>query len=129
MLKFRLLLVYLISLLFLSSCFFKKGADSNVSTSTGWEYNNPDNGGFEVALGAEQRTGPGLVLIEGGRFTMGQVHQDVLYDWNNKPRTVTVSSFYMDETEVKNVDYREYLFWLRRVYKDYPEVLDRKSVV
>ena len=39
-------------------------------------YNNPDNGGFEVALGADQKTGPGLVLIEGGRFTMGQVQQD-----------------------------------------------------
>ncbi len=55
---------------------------------------------LRLALGAEQQTGPGLVLIEGGRFTMGQVTQDVLFDWNNKPRTVTVSSFYMDETEI-----------------------------
>lgn len=125
MLKLRVSLVYLIFVLLLTSCIFKKKSDPNVSTSTGWEYNNPDNGGFEVTLGAEQRTGPGLVLIEGGRFTMGQIQQDVLYDWNNKPRTVTVSSFYMDETEVKNVDYREYLFWLRRVYKDYPEVFRR----
>ena len=84
----RILLVYLISVVLLTSCFLKKdgGGDPNVSSSTGWEYNNPDNGGFEVALGAEQRTGPGLVLIEGGRFTMGQIEQDVLYDWNNKPR-------------------------------------------
>ena len=121
--KFRILTVVLISVLLFTSCIFKKkrGAES-VSTSTGWEYNNPDNGGFEVTLGADQKTGPGLVLIEGGRFTMGQVVQDVMFDWNNKPRTVTVSSFYMDETEVKNVDYREYLYWLRRVYVDYPEV-------
>jgi formylglycine-generating enzyme required for sulfatase activity len=28
---------------------------------------------LKLALGAEQKTGPGLVLIEGGRFTMGQV--------------------------------------------------------
>ncbi len=116
MYKFRVLPVVLISVLLFTSCIFKKKGDSNVSTSTGWEYNNPDNGGFEVTLGAEQKTGPGLVLIEGGRFTMGQVQQDVMFDWNNKPRTVTVSSFYMDETEVKNIDYREYLFWLRRVY-------------
>ncbi len=121
--KFRILTVVLISVLLFTSCIFKKksGAEG-VSTSTGWEYNNPDNGGFEVTLGADQKTGPGLVLIEGGRFTMGQVVQDVMFDWNNKPRTVTVSSFYMDETEVKNVDYREYLYWLRRVYVDYPEV-------
>jgi formylglycine-generating enzyme len=125
MYKFRAFSLILVAFLFIVSCSSKKKGDSNVSSTTGWEYNNPDNGGFEVALGAEQKTGPGLVLIEGGRFTMGQVQQDVMYDWNNKPRTVTVSSFYMDETEVTNVDYREYLFWLRRVYKDYPEVFRR----
>ena len=54
---------------------------------------------------------------------MGRVIDDVNYDWNNIPRRVTVSSFYMDETEVKNLDWREYLYWLNRVYgTDYPEV-------
>ena len=126
MYKFRAIAIILLASLFLASCsLFKKNKNANVSSTTGWEYNNPDNGGFEVTLGAEQKTGPGLVLIEGGRFTMGQVTQDVLFDWNNIPRTVTVSSFYMDETEVRNVDYREYLFWLRRVYTDYPEVYRR----
>jgi sulfatase modifying factor 1 len=95
---------------------------SNVSNTTGWTYNDPDNGGFEVISGSEQETGPGLVLIEGGTFTMGRVEQDVMYDWNNVPRRVTVSSFYMDETEVKNVDYREYLHWIHRVFVDYPLV-------
>jgi formylglycine-generating enzyme len=125
MYRFRALAVVMFVALFLVSCIGKKGGDPNVSSTTGWNYNDPDNGGFEVTLDAEQVTGPGLVLIEGGRFTMGQVTQDVLFDWNNKPRTVTVSSFYMDETEVKNIDYREYLFWLRRVYVDYPEVYRR----
>jgi formylglycine-generating enzyme required for sulfatase activity len=41
------------------------------SRTTGWEYNNPENGGFEVAQAREQITGPGLILIEGGTFTMG----------------------------------------------------------
>ena len=126
MYKFRALLIVSFASLLLVSCgLFNKKGNENVSSATGWEYNNPDNGGFEVTLGAEQQTGPGLVLIEGGRFTMGQVTQDVIFDWNNKPRTVTVSSFYMDETEVKNIDYREYLFWQRRVYTDYPEVYRR----
>ena len=93
------------------------------SSSTGWEYNNPKNGGFEKIPYAEQETGPGLVLIEGGRFTMGRIEQDIFYDWNNKPRTVTVSSFYMDETEVTNFHYLEYLYWVNRVFgADYPEV-------
>ena len=127
MYRFKTLAVVLFSLLILSSCslFHKKGGNPNVSSTTGWEYNNKDNGGFEVTLGAEQKTGPGLVLIEGGVFRMGRIQQDVMFDWNNVPRTVTVSSFYMDETEVRNVDYREYLHWLRRVYKSYPEVYRR----
>jgi len=125
MYRFRTLSVVFFAALILFSCKGGKRGDSNVSSTTGWKYNDPDNGGFEVALGAEQKTGPGLVLIEGGRFTMGRVEQDVMFDWNNEPRTVTVSSFYMDETEVRNVDYREYLFWIKRVYKDYPEYFRR----
>jgi len=47
----------------------------------------------------------------------------VTYEWNNVARRVTVSSFYMDETEISNLEYREYLFWLQRVYGEtYPEV-------
>lgn len=34
---------------------------------------------------------------------MGRVEQDVMYDWNNVPRRVTVASFYMDETEVSTL--------------------------
>ena len=82
------------------------------STTTGWAYNDPENGGFEVKTAVEQETGPGLYLIEGGTFTMGKVQDDVLYEWNNVPRRVTVSSFYMDVTEIRNVDYREYIHWL-----------------
>ena len=86
------------------------------SPVTGWAYNDPKNGGFEVMPYEEQETGPGLVLIEGGSFTMGRSEQDVTYDWNNVPRRVTVSSFYMDETEVRNLDYLEYLHWTMKVF-------------
>lgn len=96
--------------------------NKGVSATTGWQYNNPDNGGFEVKEGVEQATGPNLVFIEGGTFTMGRIEQDITYDWNNVPRRVTVESFYMDQTEVTNVDYREYLYWLSRVFPSYPEV-------
>ena len=82
-------LMLVAGLAFLASCQKER---SNV---TGWNYNDPDNGGFEVVPYEEQETGPGLVFIEGGTFTMGRVEQDVNYDWNNVPRRVTVSSFYM----------------------------------
>ncbi len=101
----------------MSSCRYEQ------SGATGWNYNDERNGGFEKAPFLEQETGPGLVLIEGGTFTMGRAEQDVTYDWNHIPRRVTVSSFYMDETEVTNFYWLEYLYWLRRVYgMDYPEV-------
>ena len=75
------------------------------------------NGGFEVnEKFQEQITGPGLMFVEGGSFTMGRVEQDVMYEWNNVPRRLTVASFYLDETEVRNVDYLEYLYWIKRVY-------------
>lgn len=103
--------------IYFSSCRSKQR-----SPITGWEYNNPKNGGFDVRPYGEQETGPGLVLIEGGTFTMGRTEQDVLLEWDNINRRVTVASFYMDETEVRNLDYLEYLYWLSRVYIDYPEV-------
>ena len=97
-----------------------------VSQMTGWGYNDPKNGGYEVGMYEGQETGPGLILVQGGTMMMGRVEQDVLYEWDNIPRRVTVSSFYMDETEVANVHYREYLHWLRRVFAlDYPEVYKR----
>ncbi|MBS4012641.1 MAG: SUMF1/EgtB/PvdO family nonheme iron enzyme [Bacteroidetes bacterium] len=93
------------------------------SPATGWFYNDSRTGGFEVRAYQGQETGPGLVFIEGGTFVMGRTEQDVLFDWNNIPRRVTVASFYMDETEVRNLDYCEYLYWISRVFgATYPEV-------
>ena len=92
------------------------------SSTTGWDYNNPKNGGFEYNADYSQSAGPGLVYVQGGTFPMGRVEQDVIFENNNTPRRVTVASFYMDETEVRNVDWREYLYWLQRAYPSNPEV-------
>ncbi len=108
-----------ILIILLSSC---GGGTKRFSSTTGWEYNNPENGGVYYAEHVEQSTGPGLVLVEGGTFVLGRTYDELLFEWNNVPRRVTLASFYMDETEVRNIDYREYLRWLRRVYRDYPEV-------
>lgn len=101
-----------------------KGSDQ--SATTGWDYDNPEWGGFESAKGEDQMTPPGMVFIEGGSFVMGQTTDNVRYEWHNQPKRVTVSSFYMDECEITNLDYREYLYWLNRVYgNDYPEVYQK----
>lgn len=52
---------------------------------------------------------------------MGRVEQDVLYSWDAAPRRATVASFYIDECEVSNANYREWLFWISRVYQEYPD--------
>lgn len=104
----------------LSSC------EKSTSGATGWAYNDPKNGGYERPEYIEQETGPGLVLIEGGTFTMGRVEDDLMFTWDNIPRRVTVSSFYMDETEVTNQYWRDYLHWLGMVYGDsYPEIVNK----
>jgi gliding motility-associated lipoprotein GldJ len=115
-------LCFVLLALMMASC--KKKSES--STTTGWKYNDQKWGGFEKTDYEGQATGPNLVLIEGGTFTMGLTDQDVTYEWNNVPRRVTVSSFYIDETEVRNIDYQEYLYWTSRVYGEtYPEVWKR----
>lgn len=113
----KLRILGLASSIILASCGFER------SPVTGWNYNDPKNGGFEVTPYNEEETGPGLVFIEGGTYTTGRTEDDVMYEWNNEQRRVTVSSFYMDETEVRNVDYREYLYWTSRVFgPNFPQI-------
>ena len=115
-------LTYLICFLFITCLFSSCGTEYETSSITGWDYNNPKNGGFQKVPYSEQETGPGLILIEGGTFTMGRVEQDVTYENHNIPRRVTVSSFYMDETEISNFHWCEYMYWVRRTYTDFPMV-------
>lgn len=116
--------IFIVIACFIAVTSFYSCNNKEVSRTTGWAYNDPDMGGFEVRPFEEQEVGPGLVFIEGGTFVMGRTEQDVMFDWNNIPRRVTVSSFYMDETEVRNVDYVEYLYWLGRVFGDnFPHVI------
>ncbi|MDR0969290.1 MAG: SUMF1/EgtB/PvdO family nonheme iron enzyme [Lentimicrobiaceae bacterium] len=107
------------------TCGIFTSCKKETSRTTGWDYNDPEWGGFEVTKNKEQFTGPGLVAIEGGTFTMGTTYDDMLFEWNNIPHRATVSSFYMDITEVANVDYLEYVYWLKRVYTSYPELYDK----
>jgi gliding motility-associated lipoprotein GldJ len=81
-------------------------------------------GGFETQSDYQgQETPPNMVLIPGGNFIMGFTEEDVPYDWDNIPRRVTVSSFFMDQTEMSNDDYLFYLNWTRLSYgSTYPEV-------
>ena len=110
----RILIVLVLSL---SMFGCKKSSSSkNSSRATGWKINAKE-GGFQYNTDfKEQATAPGLVFIEGGTFTMGKVQDDVMHDWNNTPNQQHVQSFYMDETEVTNMMYLEFLDWIKAVY-------------
>lgn len=115
-LSIKSLAVLLIGLALVSSCKSKKATSVKLgknSTATGISYNK--KGGFQVDKSFKgQPTGPNLVFIEGGRFTMGSLEEDVLNSRDNLERTVSVQSFYMDETEIANVHYLEYLNSIQR---------------
>lgn len=55
----------------------------------------------------------GMVLVPGGSFVMGKSDDDIAGLKNAPTQTVTVRSFYMDETEVTNSEYRQYVNWVR----------------
>ena len=55
----------------------------------------------------------GMVLIPSGRFTMGPSNPNALLDQNPTTKTVTIKAFYMDETEITNSEYRQFVNWVR----------------
>ena len=111
----KVLLIALLSVT-MFNCKNNSSSSKNSSRATGWQINARD-GGFQYNTKfEEQETSPGLVFVEGGTFTMGKVQDDVMHDWNNSPNQQHVQSFYMDETEVTNKMYTEYLHWIRTVY-------------
>ncbi len=114
--------VFLI-LILLNSCGMPKAEDYSVTT--GWAINWQQNGGFEAKLkngSSEDNAWKGtkipsnMVFVQGGTFVMGKTQEDVMQDGNNFQKEATVSSFWMDQTEITNLQYREYTDWMQRVF-------------
>ena len=55
----------------------------------------------------------GMALIPGGSFIMGKSDDDFVAVNDAPTKTVTVRSFYMDETEITNAEYRQFVNWVR----------------
>lgn len=76
-----------------------------------------DSGGYLVGvqdrIAFYQPIPYGMLFVPLGRYTMGQSDQDVPYAANNQSKTVTVQAFYMDETEITNNEYRQFVYWVR----------------
>ena len=105
--KFFRIALFLFSLSLLVSC---NSARDNKSSLTGWNFNDPKYGSYIKGTSFQgQKVPDGMVAVEGGSFTMGQVQDDVMFDWNTTPQQMHVRSFYLDEAEVTNSEYLLFL--------------------
>jgi len=109
-LKISLILVFA---LLISNC---KRSTNNTSSLTGLSFNDPKNGNYVRGNVNNQKPPLGMVAVEGGSFTMGQVQDDVMFDWNTTPRKLHVRSFFMDEAEVTNSEYFLYVQYMKDVF-------------
>ena len=120
----RVLVIVLATLLFVSC---HNRTSRNKSALTGWDAKDKAAAGFSSNTNFRgQISPPGMVLIEGGAFTMGHVQDDVLFDWNTTPIKQQVRSFYLDESEVTNSEYLFYLEWMEKVFP--PSDLNYKDI-
>ena len=55
----------------------------------------------------------GMVFIPAGSFVTGPSDQDISFAQNNSSKTVTVDAFWMDETEITNNEYRQFVYWVK----------------
>jgi len=55
----------------------------------------------------------GMLYLPMGAFHMGPSDQDVPYSQTAQAKSVSVQAFYMDQTEITNNEYRQFVFWVR----------------
>jgi len=55
----------------------------------------------------------GMTLVPGGAFIMGKADDDLAGIQDAPAKTVTVTAFYMDEIEITNSEYRQFVEWVR----------------
>ena len=105
---------------------FSKKPNQSTSSVTGWKYNDKNSTGFTVKPGYKLQTPIGMVAIEGGSFTIGEKGEFVTAPRDNKRRRITVSSFFMDQYEIRNVDWREYTNWMEVVFaRTAPQLVEK----
>lgn len=102
----------LLSTSLLQSCFLFNKNRAGISGTTGAAYGTAiDSLSFSPYDIRNLPNPPGMVFIQGGRTILGSFEQDLLGTRDNIERTVTVNSFYMDETEITNKDWKEYVYY------------------
>jgi len=55
----------------------------------------------------------GMVYIPSGTLHIGPSDQDVSRTFIQRPKTISIQGFYMDDTEITNNEWRQFVFWVR----------------
>jgi gliding motility-associated lipoprotein GldK len=66
--------------------------------------NRPQWGGFNPF---------GMVYVPSGTLTIGQSDQDVFSTYAQRQKNISISGFFMDDTEITNNEYRQFVEWVR----------------
>jgi formylglycine-generating enzyme required for sulfatase activity len=67
-----------------------------------------------VSAGAWAEPNPyGMTLIKRGSFEMGPPKNDTIWGIYQKQRGVSIDNFWMDDTEITNAEYRQFVYWVR----------------
>lgn len=91
-----------------------KPGKKSATTGANFNFNEEDSSQFFVAKYAEQAPGPNLKFIQGGRAILGSQEEDVMAFRDNFERTVSIADFFMDETEITNNDFKEFIFHMKK---------------
>jgi len=55
----------------------------------------------------------GMVYIPSGTLHIGNSDQDISSTFVQRPKTVSIQGFYMDDTEITNNEYRQFVYWVK----------------
>ncbi|MFZ4581137.1 MAG: SUMF1/EgtB/PvdO family nonheme iron enzyme [Paludibacter sp.] len=126
--KIRTLTKIAVFTLVIAAVFAFGKKNKGASSITGWKYNDPAGTDFVVKEGLKTQTPMGMVAIEGGSYTIGEKAEFVTQPRDNRQRRITVSSFYMDQYEIRNIDWREYSNWMKVVFdKSAPQLVKKAT--
>ncbi len=101
-------------LILLSSCgVTEEGQLTGVSERPSWTGLNPY----------------GMVYVPSGTGHIGQSDQDIFHAYTQRPKAISIQGFFMDDTEITNNEYRQFVYWVRdsiahAIMGDYIEVGD-----
>ncbi len=122
--------VLLIGTVAVCSCAGNKDNTLNYkeSNTTGWAYDAEDFTGFQPKTSINKQIPVGMVAIEGGGFSIGERGEFITTSRDNSLRKISVSHFFMDKYEVSNVNWREYVNWLKVVFGNVAPTLVKQAM-